>query len=47
MFSKIGGRKMWETETDGMIDSLGSGVRNGLGRKRTEAGEPVMWPVPQ
>ena len=38
---------MWETETDGMIDSLGSGVRNGLGRKRTEAGEPVMWPVPQ
>lgn len=47
MFSKIEGRTMWETEIDWMTDSLGSGVRNGLERERTDAGEPVMWPLPQ
>lgn len=47
MFSKIEGRTMWETEIDGMTDSLRSGVRNGLGRERTDAEEPVMWPLPQ
>ena len=32
-----------KTETDHIIESLGSRVRNGLGRESTEAKEPVKW----